>query len=200
MKENQNTIIRGKKVTLVPYREEHVATYHQWMEDPDLQEATASEPLSEPEEYKMQKSWAEDSDKCTFIVLDNALLREDSRPPYLEALSGDVNLFFNVPEEPHTVEVEVMIANKQSRGRGLGVESLQLMMAYAAQHLGVTTFRAKISLANATSLRLVEKLGFKQVSRSFTFNEVTYDLSVDSDTFQGMLSGVAPLDMHAYEP
>jgi hypothetical protein len=31
MRENYNLMIRGDKVTLVPYREEHVAKYHEWM-------------------------------------------------------------------------------------------------------------------------------------------------------------------------
>lgn len=37
-----------------------------------------------------------------------------------EAMIGDVNLFFNVQEEPHTAEVEVMIAERRCRGKGYG--------------------------------------------------------------------------------
>jgi hypothetical protein len=47
-----------------------VDTYHGWMADPALQAATASEPLTLEEEYAMQRTWLEDEDKCTFIVLD----------------------------------------------------------------------------------------------------------------------------------
>jgi RimJ/RimL family protein N-acetyltransferase len=72
MKLNANTTIEGNKVILVPYRKEHVARYHEWMQDPALQEATASEPLSIEEEYDMQRKWAEDDDKCTFILLDRS--------------------------------------------------------------------------------------------------------------------------------
>jgi hypothetical protein len=54
MKANQDTIITGKSVLLIPYKKEHVLTYHGWMQDPFLQETTASEPLSLEEEYKMQ--------------------------------------------------------------------------------------------------------------------------------------------------
>jgi hypothetical protein len=38
------------------------------MKNPDLLEATASEPLSLEEEIEMQQSWRDDPKKCTFIV------------------------------------------------------------------------------------------------------------------------------------
>ena len=72
MKINFETCLVGKKVILVPYRKEHVETYHEWMSNPDLLELTASEPLSLDEEYEMLKTWREDEEKCTFIVLERS--------------------------------------------------------------------------------------------------------------------------------
>ena len=69
MKLNYNTCLSGQKCVLVPYRPEHVSTYHGWMQDPQLLEMTCSEPLTLSEEIEMQKTWMEDEDKCTFIVL-----------------------------------------------------------------------------------------------------------------------------------
>ena len=37
MKENADVCIRGERVVLIPYLEEHVARYHEWMKDPYLQ-------------------------------------------------------------------------------------------------------------------------------------------------------------------
>jgi hypothetical protein len=69
MRDNFETILVGQKVVLVPYRKEHVFKYHEWMQSCELLEATASEPLTIEEEYGMQKSWRDDQEKCTFIVL-----------------------------------------------------------------------------------------------------------------------------------
>lgn len=43
---------------------------------------------------------------------------------------GDTNLFFNDPQEPHTAEVEIMIADTASRGKRRGWESVILMIRY----------------------------------------------------------------------
>ena len=45
-----------------------------------------------------------------------------------------------------------------SRGRGLGKESVLLMIAFAVEHLDIHTFRAKIGEANVTSLHLFRSL------------------------------------------
>ena len=58
-----------KRLGLVPYLEHHVPRYHQWLSDPELLEATCSEPLSLQEEYDNQKTWLASSDKPTFILL-----------------------------------------------------------------------------------------------------------------------------------
>ncbi|KAL0030990.1 hypothetical protein WJX79_007147 [Trebouxia sp. C0005] len=140
MKINANVTLDGEGVVLVPYRKEHVPLYHAWMQDPLLQEATASEPLTLQEEFDMQKSWAEDSDKCTFILLDRAL-------PDTEGTGQ------------HGGEIEIMIAVKTSRRKGLAFEALTIFMAYAVEYLGITCFQAKIGLSNQSSMKLFGKLG-----------------------------------------
>jgi RimJ/RimL family protein N-acetyltransferase len=75
MKLNADTVLVGERTILVPYRHEHVDTYHGWMQDPDLLDATGSEPLTVAEEYAMQQTWRDDETKCTFILLARDLLR-----------------------------------------------------------------------------------------------------------------------------
>ncbi|EER44745.1 conserved hypothetical protein [Histoplasma capsulatum H143] len=65
---NEKTALSSSRVLLVPYCKHHVPQYHEWMKDPEIQQATASEPLSLEEEYAMQTSWRTDADKLTFII------------------------------------------------------------------------------------------------------------------------------------
>lgn len=180
MKCNADIQIVGSKVVLVPYKKKHVQKYHEWMQDPSLQEATASEPLSIDEEYSMQKSWAEDEDKCTFIVLDRRA--EMAEMEEVDAMVGDVNLFFNDVDNAQAAEVEVMIAEERARGNGLGIEAVILMMAYAYSSLKTRKFSAKIGDANHASLSMFgTRLGFEFASRSEVFRETTLELLVDNE-------------------
>ncbi|KAL5581717.1 hypothetical protein UlMin_014159 [Ulmus minor] len=172
--------MEGEKVILVPYMEEHVPKYHEWMQDPALLQATGSEPLTLQQEYQMQLSWNQDPLKRTFIVLDKRLVvgefvHGDSRA---EAMIGDVNIYMNDPDDPQMAEIEIMIAESKCRGKGLGKESVLMMMAFAVEDLEIHVFRAKIGESNAASLNMFHKLGFEKISYSEIFQEVTLELQV----------------------
>lgn len=145
------------KVLLVPYCEHHVPTYHEWMQDPELQVATASEPLSLEEEYAMQRSWRTDHDKLTFIVclplqspfsptsdgeapasrIANA--KVDDSP---DRMVGDINLFLSPPDSEEMSgdvahvgsnvvgEIELMIARKDFQQKGYGRAALLTFLQY----------------------------------------------------------------------
>ncbi|XP_032640981.1 alpha/beta-tubulin-N-acetyltransferase 9 isoform X1 [Chelonoidis abingdonii] len=186
MKINQNTVLQGKKVTLVPYTSAHVSRYHEWMKSEELQQLTASEPLSLEQEYEMQRSWQEDADKCTFIVLDterwsgHAGTEED-------CMVGDVNLFLTDMEDPTVGEIEVMIAEPSCRGRGFGKETTLIMMFYGVTKLGITKFEAKVGQENEASISMFKKLHFKEVAMNKVFQEVTLKLDVNEQQRQWLL-------------
>ncbi len=125
---NYETCLSGEKTVLCPYRSEHVEKYHAWMKSPFLLEMTGSEPLSYEEEVKMQQSWRDDEDKCTFILLSremcepyltprsttdedvvgekkSELLETDFIINTLDAMVGDVNLFLSEEEKDADDEV-----------------------------------------------------------------------------------------------
>lgn len=178
MKINENTLLEGVRVLLVPYNEEHVPRYHEWMKSPELQQLTASEPLSLQQEYDMQKSWREDNDKCTFIVLDKQRWA-DPGVEEEQCMVGDVNIFLTDPTDPSLAELEVMIAEPSYRGRGIGKEVTRMMMCYGITKLGVKRFQAKIGLDNQVSISMFKKLRFQEVSVCNVFKEVTLEMTVD---------------------
>ncbi|KAK3184492.1 hypothetical protein Dsin_031778 [Dipteronia sinensis] len=172
--------LEGEKLILVPYMKEHVPKYHHWMQDPLLLQATASEPLTLDQEYEMHLSWCQDPLKQTFIVLDKALVEGKfvHKDPHVEAMVGDVNIYMNDLDNPQLAEVEIMIAEPKSRGKGLAKESVLMMMSYAVENFGIQVFRAKIGESNGASLSLFRKLGFEDVTHSEIFKEVTLELPV----------------------
>lgn len=207
MKANSNIILEGLEgnIILVPYLEEHVLQYHEWMKSEYLQETTASEPLTLEQEYEMQKSWAQDEEKCTFII-HSPLMKNTttggggafmSTSKYGGGMVGDCNLYWNIPEEPHTAEIELMIAEPEMRRKGLGRETLLIFMDYAARYLKVTKFVAKISLNNHASLNLFQNtFGFEKESVSSIFNEITLvkQAAISNEQEEPSLYKVRPLN------
>ncbi|KAK6529079.1 hypothetical protein TWF694_004297 [Orbilia ellipsospora] len=159
MKLNESVSIITNKLVLVPYEASHVATYSEWMSSEALREATASERLSLPEEYAMQKSWRQDADKLTFILsLPSNKIKSPTEGVRKECtvvegiddvpenLVGDVNLFLYEDDEDDEVEgqesgqvgmvgeVELMIARTEYQGQGLGKLAVLIFILYVLRH------------------------------------------------------------------
>jgi methionyl-tRNA synthetase len=181
-----------------------------------IQEATASEPMSLDEEYENQASWRQASDKLTFIVCQPASLDADVvRARTADAdvrMVGDINFFLHPYEEDEeetaeedrsmwlTGEVDVMIAEYDCRGKGMGKASVCALLVYIQRHLDAildefassqdTTTAAtppelkdlmvKIKEGNAESRALFGKLGFRQRGEVNYFGEVTMGLDMAS--------------------
>ncbi|XP_075670853.1 GCN5-related N-acetyltransferase 9 isoform X2 [Castanea sativa] len=197
--EKKRVSLEGKKVIMVPYMEAHVPKYHEWMQDPALLQATASEPLTLQQEFQMQLTWTQDPNKQTFIVLDREMVVGEfiHGDPHVEAMVGDVNLYMNNFDDPNMAEIEIMIAEPKSRGKGLGKESVLLMVNFAVESLGIHIFRAKIGESNGASLTLFRKLGFKEASYSEIFKEVTLELQVTKPKHEELLHLLGNVVTHA---
>eukprot|EP00040_Diaphanoeca_grandis_P018519 m.97395 g.97395 ORF g.97395 m.97395 type:complete len:202 (+) comp26975_c1_seq5:319-924(+) len=178
MKDNEALQIAGVNCSLVPYGKHHVARYHAWMQSEELLEQTASEPLSLEKEYEMQRTWREDEDKCTFIVVRPGPVTAKNQ----EDMIGDVNLFINDAEDKQAAEIDIMIAESTHRGKGIGKEAVLLMMQYATTKLSISRFVAKISFSNKGSMALFTKLGFDKVSECKHFEESTLELKFGDTT------------------
>ncbi|CAF4624473.1 unnamed protein product [Rotaria sp. Silwood1] len=161
---NSNTVLLGRTILLVPYGKHHVKKYHTWMENEEIQELTASLPLSIDKEYEMQQTWLNDKDKCTFIILSKELF--DRTHDEIESMIGDVNLFLNDPDDVHCGEIEIMIAEVSARHKGYGIETLYTFIRYAIETLKITRFIVKIGLKNLPSIALfTTKFNFLTVTK-----------------------------------
>ncbi|XP_067344640.1 N-acetyltransferase 9 isoform X1 [Channa argus] len=196
MKINENTLLEGHQVVLVPYNAEHVPRYHEWMKSSELQQLTASEPLSLEQEYDMQRSWREDNDKCTFIILDKQRWADSSLEEE-QCMVGDVNIFLTDPTDLSLAEIEIMIAEPSYRGKGIGKEVTCMMICYVCYlppgvtKLNIKKFQAKIGLDNQVSINMFKKLHFQEVSVCNVFKEVTLELTVDESVQTKLLDNMA---------
>nr|POE82743.1 n-acetyltransferase 9-like protein [Quercus suber] len=144
MKINADISLSSAKLLLVPYAASHVPTYHVWMQDPDLQAATASEPLTIDEEYAMQHSWRTDRDKLTFIIcLPSAQSSEHSsaggaqgsqmeegKDNERENMVGDINLFlFECDDDDDDGDGDRQRLPAKDMIKNLTVGELELMIA-----------------------------------------------------------------------
>ena len=93
------------------------------------------------------------------------------------AMIGDTNLFKLGESE---AEAEIMIAEENARGQRLGWESLLMMIRYGLEILKITTFQAKIKKENLVSLKMFQRIGFKEISRSEVFGEITVEKKVEN--------------------
>ncbi|KAL7937267.1 acyl-CoA N-acyltransferase [Trichoderma chlorosporum] len=234
MKVNQTISISTSKALLVPYEAHHVLTYHDWMKDPDIQEATASEPMTLEEEYENQQSWRTSHDKLTFIVCEplsgegsneNAETRKikaqvDDSP---DKMRGDINFFLYLDEENDddeaaqpressairlTGEVDVMIANTQHRGKGVGEAAVRSILTYIRENLPdvlqeyargekldvekiqLVGLMAKIKQENTGSRGLFKKLGFRQEGEANYFGEVKMVMDWEASEGKDLAEGL----------
>jgi RimJ/RimL family protein N-acetyltransferase len=193
MRINSNTKINGDKVLLVPYRDYHVEKYHEWMSSEEIRELTSSEQLTLDEEYEMQKTWLNDEDKLTFIIIKrddySKYASESTQKAEQLAMIGDVNAFIYEedeededdkvsPEKPKQItkiELEIMIVDKENRHNGYGTESISLIISYCLKYLKIQNFSyffVKIDDTNEASIRMFEnKFGFIKAKHSDAFKQ-----------------------------
>ena len=136
----------------------------------------------------MQRSWRQDSDKLTFIsclappTSDARIIARQQDAS--DRMLGDVNLFLTRLEaedkEGVIGEIELMIASKESQGKGCGRASLMAFMKYIASHeeeilaeyMGergpaerrLRYLRVKIGQGNVRSIGLFKSIGFVVLS------------------------------------
>lgn len=52
----------GQSVDLIPYTKEYVPLFHEWLQDPEMQQLVATEPISLEADYDFQRETAHSTD------------------------------------------------------------------------------------------------------------------------------------------
>lgn len=64
-----------------------------------------------------------------------------------------------------TAELGIAIGESKLWGKGIGYYSALCIVDYASKKLGITTIIAETHEANIRSIKMLEKIGFKEISR-----------------------------------
>lgn len=207
MPANIGIAISTTSILLVPYESSHVPTYHEWMQEPAIQEATASEPLSIDEEYEMQQSWRQDHDKLTFIaclpIPSHPNTNPDAPPSEgtkiqagahdgPERMIGDVNLFLSQSDEDEEGcigELELMIAPLSARRRGYGRATIIMFLHYIQTHLLSILSEYKSKLGSGVEkmrhLQLRVKIGSRNNKSIALFESLGFMKVAESPNYFG---------------
>lgn len=65
----------------------------------------------------------------------------------------------------NSAELGIAIGERMLWGKGIGFNSSMRMMNYASAHFGITVFNAETHETNIRARKMLERIGFKEVSR-----------------------------------
>ncbi|VBB26204.1 unnamed protein product [Acanthocheilonema viteae] len=103
------------------------------------------------------------------LTASERLSLEEEYEMQARLLVGDVNIFIN----GSIGELTVVIAESKWRRKGLGEETVWIMLRFVFQVIGLRAFEVKISKDNVSSLKLFQKIGFVVTSQCSKFHEYT---------------------------
>ncbi len=133
------------------------------------------------EDYKFVSRWSEDEEFCKANGWESNKNERELYEWWLRCVNDDVEDFIRMGIEMeermigyvdladiknNSAEIGIAIGERSLWGRGIGTKSILLLLEYAVKNFGITTFYAETHEANIRSRRMLEKMGFKEMSRN----------------------------------
>jgi [ribosomal protein S5]-alanine N-acetyltransferase len=136
-------------------------------------------PLS-MDDYSSVLSWSKDDAFCLANGWEKNRNTEELYEWWLRCVTNDAKDFLRIGIEhdgrligyadlaciqDYSAEIGIAIGERALWGKGIGVQSIFALMEYASKKLGITTFIAETHEANIRSRKMLERIGFMEVSR-----------------------------------
>ncbi len=143
-------MIEGKRVELREIEEDDLERIVRWRNDQDtLKWLFSYRPLCMASQRKWYERYLEDDSLQTFIIE----LKQD------QLSIGTVSLS-DIDHKNQRGELGILIGEKEFRGKGLGKESLELLMDYAFSQENLGKIKAHVFSDNLGAIKLYEQCGF----------------------------------------
>ncbi|KAA0955911.1 GNAT family N-acetyltransferase [Sporosarcina sp. ANT_H38] len=132
------------------------------------------------DDYKIVLNWSKDDTFCSANGWEKNRSEEELYRWWLHCINNDFEDFIRMGIEleerlvgyvdlacikDNTAELGIAIGESALWGRGIGPNSILCMMDYAFKKLGITVFDAETHEENIRSRKMLEKIGFIEISR-----------------------------------
>lgn len=145
-------MIRGQAVTLRPFERRHLGATRAWANDPQLMRLLdRARPVSEVEHEQWFATLHERTDSLYFAVETT-----DDAARHV----GNVWLW-GIDWRHRRAELRILLGAAADQGRGLGVEAISLLCAYAFERLNLHKVYAYVLGTNPRARAAFEKAGFQ---------------------------------------
>lgn len=145
-------MLAGKQIVLTALRRDDAEMLFSWINDPATVRFNAPyAPVHEPSHMAWLEKVVADSSRIVFGVRDRETLR----------LVGVIQLIDLHPIH-RSAELIIRIGSDEDRGRGLGIEALELAIDFAFRDRNLQRISLKVFANNARAIRAYEKAGFER--------------------------------------
>ena len=148
------SIIFGGRIRLRAIEREDVKNFFEWVNDPEV---TFGLSLYLPMSLTDEERW--------FDSLANRATNE--KPFGIDLLDGDGwrlignCTFFDIDTIAHSGELGIMIGDKSAWNKGLGTETMGLLLRHGFETLNLNRIMLRVYADNLRAVRTYEKAGFK---------------------------------------
>ena len=145
-------MIEGERIILREIEEEDLDLIVKWRNDPEILRWLFSYlPLNKVKQLKWYEKYLNDDTQQTFIIE----LKEEETP------IGTVGLT-NIDYKNQRADLTIIIGEKGYWGKGLGEESLNLLVRFAFNEMNLRKIKALVFSDNDKAIKLYEECGFKE--------------------------------------